>query len=183
MCRAANSPQSRHCHRRLRSPQIADDLPDRCASQILSGGFSGSIPAAAERVAAFTFLPAAEALAEWFGRVAALRLAADPDACRAAIDRDIAALDALIGAQLDAILHQPRLRRFEGSWRGLAWLVGGLDPAGRVKMRLLNIAWPELCRDLERAVEFDQSQLFRKVYEERIRYARRRAVRAARRRP
>ena len=33
-------------------------------------------------------------------------------------------------------------------------------------MKVLNISWPELCRDLERAVEFDQSQLFRKVYEE-----------------
>ncbi len=87
------------------------------------------------------------------------------DACRGALDRDIAAIDALIGAQLDAILHHQRLRRFEGSWRALAWLAGGLDPAGRVKVKVLNISWAELCRDLERAVEFDQSQLFRKVYE------------------
>ena len=94
-----------------------------------------------------------------------MRLAADPDGCRAAIDRDIAALDVLIGAQIDAILHHQRLRRFEGSWRGLAWLVGGLDPASRVKVKVLNMSWPELCRDLERAIEFDQSQLFRKVYE------------------
>src|SRR5262249_10245537 len=30
----------------------------------------------------------------------------------------------------------------------------------------LHLPWKELCRDLERALEFDQSHLFRKVYEE-----------------
>ena len=40
-------------------------------------------------------------------------------------DRDIAQLDRMISRQLDAILHQERLRRLEGSWRGLAWLVDG----------------------------------------------------------
>src|ERR1700731_3781678 len=90
----------------------------------------------------------------------------DPGACRGALDRDIAALDALIGEQLDAILHHARLRRLEGSWRGINWLTGGCERTGRVKVKVLNIAWAELCRDLERAVEFDQSNLFRKVYEE-----------------
>jgi len=63
-------------------------------------------------------------------------------ACRAALDRDIAALDALIGEQLDAILHHPRLRRIEGSWRGLAWLTADLDPAGRAKVRFLTFPGP-----------------------------------------
>ena len=48
---------------------------------------------------------------------------------RGMLDRDIAAIDALMSEQVDAILHAPRLRKLEGSWRGLAWLVGGLDPA------------------------------------------------------
>jgi type VI secretion system ImpC/EvpB family protein len=146
--------------------EVVADLPGALREQVLSGAFFGPYRAGADRVASFTFLPPAEALVDWFGRLAAQRFAANPEACRAALDRDIAALDALIGVQLDAFLHHPRLRRFEGSWRGLAWLVGGLDPAGRVKVKLLDISWPALCRDLERAVEFDQSQLFQKVYEE-----------------
>jgi type VI secretion system protein ImpD/type VI secretion system protein ImpC len=150
----------------LRDEEIVADLPAPLRDQVLSGAFFGPHCAAAEGVASFAFLPALEALNGWFGPLVTLRLAADPEACRTALDRDIAELDALISAQLDAILHHPRLRRFEGSWRGLAWLVSGLDPAGRAKVKVLNISWAELCRDLERAIEFDQSQLFRKVYEE-----------------
>jgi type VI secretion system ImpC/EvpB family protein len=150
----------------LKDEEVSEDLPEPLRERVLSGTFFGPHQAAAERVASFAFLPPAEAFAGWFGSLAALRLATDPEDCRTALDRDIARLDALIGAQLDAILHHQRLRRIEGSWRGLAWLVAGLDPAGRVKVKVLSISWPALCRDLERAVEFDQSQLFRKVYEE-----------------
>jgi len=133
---------------------------------ILAGAFFGHrYLATASSAAAFPTLAPPEALATWFGRSAALHLAADPEACRAALDRDIAAIDALLGEQLDAVLHHPRVQRFEGSWRGLAWLTGGLDPGRRVKVKVLNLPWPELCRDLDRAAEFDQSQLFNKVYE------------------
>jgi type VI secretion system ImpC/EvpB family protein len=88
------------------------------------------------------------------------------DALLLALDRAIATIDALVAAQLDAILHHDRLRRLEGSWRGLAWLVRGQDPAGPVRVKVLNLAWCDLCRDLARATEFDRSQTFRKVYEE-----------------
>jgi type VI secretion system ImpC/EvpB family protein len=145
----------------------AHEPPAPLREALLAGAFFGRRhQTAAERAAGFLLLPSAAALAAWFGAGEAFRLAADPERCRAALDRDIARIDALIGAQLDAVLHHPRLRRFEGAWRGLAWLVDGIDPSGRVKVKVLNIAWPELCRDLERAAEFDQSQLFRKVYEE-----------------
>lgn len=106
------------------------------------------------------------ALNTWFGPERARHLAADAHACCCAIDRDVTALDRLISAELDAILHHPRLQRLESSWRGLAWLAGRLEPSSRIKLRVLNLPWPELCRDLERAAEFDQSILFRKIYEE-----------------
>lgn len=150
----------------LRDEAVTEDAPAPLRERVLSGAFLGTHHPTAQRVASFAFLSSAEALADWFGPRDALRLAAGSDDFRAAIDRDIAALDTLIGAQLDAILHNRRLRRFEGSWRGISWLVAGLDPGSPVKVRVLNISWSELCRDLERAIEFDQSQLFRKVYEE-----------------
>jgi len=81
-------------------------------------------------------------------------------------DRVIAALDRLISDQLDAILQHPRFRRLEAAWRGLAFLVEAADRASGVKIRTLHITWSEIARDLERAAEFDQSQLFQKIYEQ-----------------
>ena len=102
-------------------PSLEVASPPPLRDEILAGRFFGHrYPAAAERAAGSPYLPAAPALAEWFGAATALRLGTDADGCRAALDRDIAAIDALIGEQLDAVLHTPRLRRFEGRWRGLA---------------------------------------------------------------
>src|SRR5262249_18594046 len=94
------------------------------------------------------------------------RLRIDPQALRDAVDRDIAEIDAMLSAQLDAILHHPRFRKLEGTWRGIGWLAENADLSNRLKLKILNVGWPEICRDLERAIEFDQSQMFRKVYEE-----------------
>ena len=134
---------------------------------VLAGRYFGTrFAAAAERVAAFLVAGRGEALLAWFGAAAGVGLIGDEAARRALLDRDIAAIDAMIGAALDAILHHPRLRRLEGSWRGLAWLAEGVDPAARVKVKVLAAGWAEICRDLERAAEFDQSLMFRKIYEE-----------------
>ncbi|MDW8397820.1 MAG: type VI secretion system contractile sheath large subunit [Acetobacteraceae bacterium] len=111
----------------------------------------------------------AGALSAWFGQEALRAMAAAPEATariEEALDRDIAALDAMISRQLDAVLHARPLRRLEGSWRGLYWLARQLPQDRSVKLRLLPISWREICRDLERAAEFDQSQLFRKIYED-----------------
>ena len=88
------------------------------------------------------------------------------DRLRLSADRMIAEIDRLVGEQLDAILHHPRLLKLQGRWLGLAWLVAGLAPGGRIRVRVLDLSWAELARDLARAPEFDQSQLFRKIYEE-----------------
>jgi type VI secretion system ImpC/EvpB family protein len=87
------------------------------------------------------------------------------DRLRGLIDRELVRIDALISAQLDAVLHHPALQRLEGSWRGLAWLVEGFEPQKRLKLAILAATWRELDRDFARASEFDQSNLFRLVYE------------------
>lgn len=104
------------------------------------------------------------ALEVWFGEDAG-DLRSDPARLRGLIDRDIAALDILMTDQLDAVLHHPRLQRFEGSWRGLAWLVKDFEPGSGLRFALLPASWPELDSDLARVSEFDQSHLFRMIYE------------------
>lgn len=80
------------------------------------------------------------------------------------INREIAKIDEAITGQVNAILHHPSFQKLEGSWRGLRYLVDQQDDFEHVKIRMLNISWKQLVRDLDRSIEFDQSQLFRKVY-------------------
>jgi len=81
------------------------------------------------------------------------------------IDRAIAALDAKLSSQLNEIIHNPRFLQLEGSWRGLNYLVMNSETGTSLKLRVLNVPKRELLRDLTRAVEFDQSQLFKQIYE------------------
>jgi type VI secretion system protein ImpC len=81
------------------------------------------------------------------------------------IDRAIAAIDAKISAQLNAVMHSERFLKLEGSWRGLHHLVMNSETGTSLKIRVLNASKRDLTRDLTRAVEFDQSQLFKKIYE------------------
>jgi type VI secretion system protein ImpD len=82
------------------------------------------------------------------------------------LNRDIAQIDALLTRQLNAIIHHPAVQRLEASWLGLRYLVDQIEEGARVKVCILNITHKELATDLERAIEFDQSQMFRKVYTE-----------------
>jgi type VI secretion system ImpC/EvpB family protein len=82
------------------------------------------------------------------------------------LGRAIAHIDRLLNDQVNAILHHPKFQKLESSWRGLRFLVEQLDDAENVKIRVLNVSWQEIARDADRATEFDQSQLFRKVYSE-----------------
>ena len=130
---------------------------------MLSGRFVGTKdPAIQDAMADFLSADPEDALAAWVP----VGWTGTEDELRGLIDGDITAIDQMLSDQLDAILHHDRMRRFEGSWRGLAWLVDGLDTSARLRVKILNVAWPEICRDLERAIEFDQSNLFRKVYED-----------------
>jgi type VI secretion system protein ImpD len=76
----------------------------------------------------------------------------------------IARIDEALSAQLDRIVHHPRFQRLEAAWRGLAWLVDQTDGMRGIKLRVLNATWAEITRDLERATEFDQSQVFARIY-------------------
>jgi type VI secretion system ImpC/EvpB family protein len=80
------------------------------------------------------------------------------------IPHDLVALDELLAAQVDAILHHPQFQQLEAAWRGLRWLTEQVEDPERVRVRVLDASWRELVRDLERALDFDHSSLFRKVY-------------------
>jgi type VI secretion system protein ImpC len=82
------------------------------------------------------------------------------------INSRIAELDALISRQLNEILHAEPLQKLEASWRGLHYFVSQTETSSSLKIKLLNISKNDLFKDLDKAVEFDQSQIFKKIYEE-----------------
>jgi len=84
----------------------------------------------------------------------------------ASIKTRIAQIDEMISAQLSEILHTPDVQRVEASWRGLHYLVMNSETGTQMKLRVLNATRQEIANDLEKAVEFDQSALFKKIYEE-----------------
>ncbi|MCG8311951.1 MAG: type VI secretion system contractile sheath large subunit [Pseudomonadales bacterium] len=107
-----------------------------------------------------------KALALWLHRLTYIEDISRFDSAVDVLAMDIAALDELINDQLHAILHHPKLNKLEAAWRGLELLIDACEDSKKIKVRVLDITWREITRDIERALEFDQSQLFAKVYSE-----------------
>jgi len=63
------------------------------------------------------------------------------------------------------VMHHPKFKQLEGTWRGLHYLVQNSETGGGLKLRVLNVTKKQLFKDLDTAVEFDQSTLFKKIYE------------------
>jgi type VI secretion system protein ImpC len=78
----------------------------------------------------------------------------------------IGQLDRLISGQLNEVMHHPDLQKLEGSWRGLSFLVNQSETGEHLKIRVMSVAKKDLLKDMEKAAEFDQSTLFKKIYEE-----------------
>jgi type VI secretion system protein ImpC len=83
----------------------------------------------------------------------------------ATIDQGIAAIDEVLSEQLSKILHHPDFLKLEGTWRGLNHLVFNSVTSSTLKIKVMNVSKKDLFKDLDKAVEFDQSQMFKKMYE------------------
>jgi type VI secretion system protein ImpC len=81
------------------------------------------------------------------------------------LDQSIARIDALLSQQLSLIMHAANFQRLEASWRGVYRLVSQSETGTNLKLRVLNASKQAMYADLEKAVDFDQSQLFKLIYE------------------
>ncbi len=81
------------------------------------------------------------------------------------INATIKAIDEKLSAQLGAVMHHPDFQKLEGTWRGLNYLVMNSETSAMLKLKVLNVPKRELFNDVDKAVEFDQSQIFKKLYE------------------
>jgi type VI secretion system protein ImpD len=107
-----------------------------------------------------------KALSYWLTEFISPESLTQADDITQAIHRSISAIDHLINDQVNAIMHHKRFQALESSWRGLGYLVTQVDGVKNIKIKMLDADWSEVSRDIARALEFDQSQLFKKIYSE-----------------
>ena len=84
----------------------------------------------------------------------------------ATLDARVAEIDRMISEQLSAIMHAPEFQKLERSWTGLHYLVQNSTTGANQQIRMMNATKKELVKDFQSALEFDQSTIFKKVYEE-----------------
>ena len=82
------------------------------------------------------------------------------------LDARIAELDRMLSEQLSLVMHAAEFQQLESSWRGLHHLVTESTTGAMIKIKVFNASKKELMRDFKAALEFDQSSLFKKIYEE-----------------
>ena len=88
------------------------------------------------------------------------------DNLSATLDARVAELDRMISAQLSAVMHAPEFQKLERSWTGLHYLVKNTPTGVSQQVRMMNATKKELVKNFQSALEFDQSAIFKKVYEE-----------------
>lgn len=82
------------------------------------------------------------------------------------LDARVADLDRLISMQLSEIMHHAEFQKLESTWTGLHYLCKQTSSSTGLKIQVFNATKKELIKDFKTAIDFDQSALFKKVYEE-----------------
>ena len=124
--------------------------------QIVEEGRIGRDAAARER--------GKDMVAEFVNQILEGQMTVSPD-LEAMIQQRIAQIDHLLSLQLNAILHHPVFQKLEATWRGIRYLLEHSETGVNLKLKLFNSTKKDILRDLQRVPEFDQSQMFKKVYE------------------
>lgn len=89
-----------------------------------------------------------------------------PVTAMAAIDSHITEIDGWLSKQLGAIMHADNFQAVEATWRGLHYLVMNTETNKMLKLGVFNATMEELLDDMEKAVDKDQSKLFKMIYED-----------------
>lgn len=75
-------------------------------------------------------------------------------------------IDQEVSKQTAAIMHAPEFLKLEGSWRGVHYMLSNSAADPGLKYRIFNADKAEVFKDLTKSLEFDQSELFKKLYED-----------------
>lgn len=76
-------------------------------------------------------------------------------------------IDKQLKNQINAIIHHTEFQTLEASWRGMFYLIEQKeknDKNQKVKIKVLDCCWATLSKDISKAIEFDQSEFFKLIY-------------------
>ena len=76
-------------------------------------------------------------------------------------------IDELLQNQLNEIIHHPTFQKLERTWIGTQYLCEQIDKQSvdTVKIKVMTATWEEISKDSLKAIEFDQSALFKLIYQ------------------
>jgi type VI secretion system protein ImpC len=84
----------------------------------------------------------------------------------AVILKRIAEIDSQLSGYANEVLHHPEFQNLEATWRGLHKFVCEADTSDKLQIFAFSARKKELLKDFEMAIDFDQSAMFKKLYEE-----------------
>src|SRR5262249_55789984 len=77
-----------------------------------------------------------------------------------------AATDAAIAHEMRALLHDPAFQQLEAAWRGVSWLISGIELDDTLQLHLFDVSRDEMLADLIAAQgKISESGLYRAVAE------------------
>ncbi len=82
------------------------------------------------------------------------------------IIKRVAEIDQILGGYSNEVLHHPEFQKLEASWRGLHKFTVQAEPSDSLKILAFPATKKEILKDIEGALDFDQSSLFKKIYED-----------------
>jgi len=87
-----------------------------------------------------------------------------PQIDKVLLDHYIAKLDAVIGAELDEILHHEQFQKYEAAWRSLKYLIDNVNFRANIKVEILDVDKQTLQTDFEDAPDTTQTGLYKHIY-------------------
>jgi type VI secretion system protein ImpC len=81
------------------------------------------------------------------------------------IEQAITKLDEKLSAQLSTVMHDDSFKTLDGSWRGLDNLIKNTATSASMRVRMLQANKRELYKEMDKAPDYDQSILFKQVYD------------------
>lgn len=141
----------------LMSASQVDSEPPSVLDLIIEHGRIAKEPSQAEKATAM--------LSEFVDQIP-LKIKRKTSNAAEMIAERISAIDEMISNQINEIMHDPAFQALESSWRGVLGLIKSSYGAADLRIKVLSVTKSELLKDFQRSAGFDQSALFKMIYEE-----------------